>query len=156
MVVNADKIGGPSSPDNDPRITSAGHIVRKFKLDELVQLLNVLAGDMSLVGPRPQIAKYVEEHYTENERKVFNAKPGITDWASIWNAHEGTFLAKFENAEEAYAKYIHPTKIALQLKYVEDCSLWDDMKILAYTPLRVLRPRWQPRELRSYPQLQDA
>ncbi len=153
MVPNADTIGGPSTSDNDPRVTRSGRVIRKCKLDELSQLINVLRGDMSLVGPRPQVSSYVEANYTDAEREVFNVRPGITDWASIWNSDEGAFLACFEDPDEAYTEYVHPTKIQLQLEYVGKHSLWIDLKVLVYTLYRIARPQWSPRELEMYPRL---
>lgn len=155
MVVNADALGGPSTSDSDPRVTRSGRTIRKLKLDELSQLINVLLGDMSLVGPRPQVAAYVEANYTEDEKAVFRVRPGITDWASIWNSDEGAFLAHFDDPDEAYTKYIHPTKIQLQLDYVREHSLWIDLKIIFYTLFRIVRPLWLPRELKPYGTLAD-
>src|SRR5687767_5464030 len=83
MVINADQLGGASTADGDPRITSIGRLLRKTKLDELPQLLNVLAGDMSFVGPRPEVQQYVDM-YTEEEKAILTVRPGITDWASLW------------------------------------------------------------------------
>lgn len=153
MVINADSIGGPSTSDKDPRVTRSGRKIRKYKLDELAQLINVLWGDMSLVGPRPQVASYVDAIYTDAEKLVFNVRPGITDWASIWNSDEGAFLSRFHDPDEAYAKYIHPMKIELQLEYVRNHSMWVDLKILVYTLYRIARPEWVPHELKKYPTL---
>ena len=155
MVANADAIGGHSTADNDPRVTRSGRLIRKLKLDELSQLINVLRGEMSLVGPRPQVSSYVEANYSEAEKVVFSVRPGITDWASIWNSDEGAFLAHFQDPDDAYAQYIHPTKIQLQLYYVENHSLWIDIKIIFYTLYRILRPQWLPGELHAYGTLMD-
>lgn len=151
MVVNAEQVGGPSTSDLDPRITSIGRFMRKFKLDELPQLLNVLRGDMSLVGPRPQVPDYVAR-YGDEERAVLQVRPGITDWASIWNSDEGAILAMHPDPDRAYDELIHPTKMRLQLLYVHHNSLWVDIKIIAYTLYRLVRGDWVPREIRDYPQ----
>ncbi|HOX22310.1 MAG TPA: sugar transferase, partial [Elusimicrobiales bacterium] len=92
MVVNAEKIGASSTSDDDARITRIGKLLRKLKLDELPQLFNVLSGDMSFVGPRPEVQKFVDM-YTEEEKAILTLRPGITDWASLWNADEGKVLA---------------------------------------------------------------
>ena len=132
MVVNADKIGGPSTADDDPRITKIGKLLRKYKLDELPQLINVLKGEMSIVGPRPEVAYYVNM-YTDEEKAILNVKPGITDWASIWDSDEGAILAGSEDPEKAYMEKIRPTKIKLQLKYVKERSFLVDLKIIFMT-----------------------
>jgi lipopolysaccharide/colanic/teichoic acid biosynthesis glycosyltransferase len=87
MVVNAENIGGPSTADDDPRITGIGKFIRKYKLDELPQLINVLKGEMSVVGPRPEVPFYVNM-FTEEEKAILSVRPGITDWASLWNPDE--------------------------------------------------------------------
>ncbi|MCA9232417.1 MAG: sugar transferase, partial [Planctomycetales bacterium] len=155
MVINADQIGGPSTSDEDPRITGIGRLMRKFKLDELPQLLNVLAGDMSLVGPRPQVLDYVAR-YSEEEKTVLQVRPGITDWASIWNSDEGAVLAGHADPDKAYDELIHPTKMKLQLLYAQQHSMWVDLKILAYTFFGLVRRGWIPLELRDYPQPGEA
>ena len=151
MVLNADKIGGASTSDRDPRITTCGHFLRRFKLDELPQLINVVLGDMSLVGPRPQVLSYVEQRFTAEERKILDVRPGITDWASIWNADEGAILARFPDPDRAYDELIHPTKSQLQLRYVREHTVLTDVKIIFYTLLRVVRKNWVPVELREVP-----
>jgi lipopolysaccharide/colanic/teichoic acid biosynthesis glycosyltransferase len=155
MVVNADKLGGPSTSDSDPRVTRSGRFIRRFKLDELAQLINVLLGDMSLVGPRPQVLDYVETYYTPEEKEVLKVRPGITDWASIWGLEEGAFLAHFSDPDDAYVKHIHPTKLKLQLAYARSHTLWTDLKILACTMRRMLRADWLPPELEPYGRLMD-
>ncbi len=129
MVVNADKIGGPSTPDDDPRITRIGRRLRKYKLDELPQLLNVLLGEMSLVGPRPEVKRYTDM-FTPEERTILTVRPGITDWASIWNPDEGSVLAGAVDPEAAYLELIRPTKVRLQLRYVKEQSFFTDLRIL--------------------------
>lgn len=151
MVMNAECIGGFSTSDRDPRITPIGKFMRKCKLDELPQLLNVLRGEMSLVGPRPQVPEYTK-NYTEDEKEIFHVRPGITDWASIWNSDEGAVLALHEDPDQAYDDLIHPIKVQLQLKYVHEQSLYSDIKILISTILCIFFRTWLPAELRQYPQ----
>jgi lipopolysaccharide/colanic/teichoic acid biosynthesis glycosyltransferase len=129
MVINADRIGGPSTPEDDPRITRIGRKLRKYKLDELPQLLNVFLGEMSLVGPRPEVKRYTDM-FTEEEKAILSVRPGITDWASIWNCDEGGILAGAANPEAAYLELIRPTKVKLQLRYVRKQSLVTDLRIL--------------------------
>ena len=150
MVANAERIGGPSTSDMDPRISSVGRLMRKYKLDELPQLINVIRGEMSLVGPRPQVPEYVAR-YSDEERLVLQVRPGITDWASIWNADEGAILALHADPDRAYDELIHPTKMRLQLMYVRHHSLWVDVKIIVYTLLKLARKSWLPPEIRDYP-----
>lgn len=132
MVVNAEKLGGPSTTNNDPRITKIGQLLRKYKLDELPQFINVLKGEMSFVGPRPEVQHYVEM-FTEEEKDILNVRPGITDWASLWNPDEGAILAGSLDPEKAYMEKIRPQKIKLQLKYVREQSFWSDLKIIFLT-----------------------
>jgi lipopolysaccharide/colanic/teichoic acid biosynthesis glycosyltransferase len=139
MVVHADRIGGPSASDSDPRITRIGRTLRRYKLDELPQLINVLKGEMSLVGPRPEVRHYTDQ-FTEEEQAILSVRPGITDWASIWNADEGALLAGAEDPEHVYATRIRPTKLRLQLKYVREQSFFTDLKIIFLTALAVARP----------------
>jgi len=139
MVVNAENIGGASTSDDDPRITRTGKFIRKYKLDELSQLINVLLGDMRLVGPRPEVPYYVEK-YTDEEKAILTVRPGITDWATIWNADEGAVLAGSPDPEAAYEQLIRPTKIRLQLKYIRKRSFLVDIKILFLTFLAMIRP----------------
>lgn len=132
MVINADRMGGPSTADDDPRITPIGHFLRKYKLDELPQLFNVLRGEMSFVGPRPEVPEYVAL-LSERERAILSVPPGITDWATLWNPDEGTVLAGCADPERAYLEIIRPRKIALQLEYVKRHSFRIDLVILFRT-----------------------
>jgi len=132
MVINAEKLGGPSTADDDPRITKVGKLIRKFKLDELPQLINVLKGEMSVVGPRPEVQMYVDM-FTEEEKAILSVRPGITDWASIWNPDEGAILAGSSDPEKTYMEKIRPEKMRLQLKYVMEGSFWVDLKIILWT-----------------------
>ena len=140
MVVNAEKLGGPSTPDDDPRINRIGRKLRKHKLDELPQLFNVFLGDMSLVGPRPEVRRYTEM-FTPEERAILSVRPGITDWASIWNPDEGSILAGAADPETAYLELIRPTKVKLQLKYVREQSVATDLRILWETMMVLVNPR---------------
>jgi lipopolysaccharide/colanic/teichoic acid biosynthesis glycosyltransferase len=150
MVVNADKIGGPSTSGDDPRVTRSGRFVRKCKLDEVSQLINVFFGDMSLVGPRPEVVDKAE-NFDAEARKTLAVRPGITDWASIWNSDEGGVLAGAPDPDAAYEKVIFPTKLKLQLYYLQSRSFLGDIKIILYTILRILRKNWTPAELKDYP-----
>ena len=132
MVVGAEKLGGPSTADDDSRITPLGKFLRKHKLDELPQLINVLKGDMSFVGPRPEVERYVNM-YTEEERAILTVRPGITDWATLWNPDEGAVLAGTPDPERIYVQKIRPEKLRLQLEYVRNRTFWLDLAILAQT-----------------------
>jgi lipopolysaccharide/colanic/teichoic acid biosynthesis glycosyltransferase len=139
MVVNADRIGGPSTAADDPRLTRVGHSIRKYKLDEIPQLINVVRGDMSLVGPRPEVQHYVDM-YSPEERQLLSVRPGITDWASIRYRNEGDILRGAEDPELAYMEKIRPGKIRLGLEYVRRQSLLTDIKILAQTARAIFVP----------------
>jgi lipopolysaccharide/colanic/teichoic acid biosynthesis glycosyltransferase len=136
MVANADKIGGPSSSSDDPRITRAGNFLRHHKLDELPQLLNVIRGEMSLVGPRPEVIDEVRL-YTAEERQLLQIQPGITDWASIRFRNEGEILRGSSDPHQAYRERIRPEKIRLGLAYVHNHSFATDCQIILET-LKVL------------------
>jgi lipopolysaccharide/colanic/teichoic acid biosynthesis glycosyltransferase len=136
MVVDAEKLGGSCTYEGDPRVTRTGSRLRKFKLDELPQLFNVLVGDMSLVGPRPEVQEYVQM-FTLEERAILSVRPGITDWASIWDRDEAKALAGSPDPERTYREVIRPEKIRLQLEYVRRRSFLTDLTILLET-LRVL------------------
>jgi lipopolysaccharide/colanic/teichoic acid biosynthesis glycosyltransferase len=149
MVVNAESLGGSATAADDQRLTSIGKFLRRYKLDELPQLLNVLAGDMSLVGPRPEVQKYVGL-YSPEEQAILSVRPGITDWASIWNSNEAAVLEGSRDPEKAYEELIRPTKITLQLLYVRNHSLLMDLKILLHTGLKLINEDWIPKELKPY------
>ena len=136
MVVNADRLGGPSTSDDDPRITRAGRWLRRSKLDELPQLLNVVKGEMSFVGPRPEVAQEVAL-YSAEERALLSLRPGITDWASIRFRDEGAILRGAADPHEAYRRMIRPEKMRLALEYARTASLATDCKIMVAT-LRAL------------------
>lgn len=137
MVVDAEKLGASSTSDDDARITKIGRFLRRYKLDELPQLINVLNGDMSLVGPRPEVKKFTDL-YTEEEKLILSVRPGITDWASIWNPDEGAILAGSPDPDRDYLEKIRPEKIRLQLKYVRERSFWTDIRILFLTLKTIL------------------
>jgi lipopolysaccharide/colanic/teichoic acid biosynthesis glycosyltransferase len=142
MVANADKSGVMSTNAQDQRITRTGHFIRKFKLDEFSQLLNVLKGDMSLVGPRPEVQKFVDL-YTEEQKAILGLRPGITDWSSIKFHNEPEIIAAsgIVDADEAYAKLIRPEKLRLQLKYLRERNLLIDCKIIICTIVSIVTTR---------------
>lgn len=139
MYVNSDKLGLLTVGGRDSRITSVGYYLRKFKLDELPQLFNVLIGDMSIVGPRPEVRKYVDL-YTSEQQKVLSVRPGITDWASIIYRDENVILEKSENPEYDYIHLILPDKIKYNFIYIENKSLKEYFKIIFNTFWRIVYP----------------
>ena len=132
MVVDADKSGVVSSSENDMRITPIGHKIRKYKLDELIQLWNVLIGDMSLVGPRPNV-KDETDLYTNVEKELFSVRPGITDFSSIVFSDEGDILKGKDNPDLVYNQLIRPWKSRLGLIYIKNQSFLLDIKMITYT-----------------------
>ena len=138
MVVDADKKGLITVGGRDPRITRSGYFIRKYKLDELPQLINVLVGDMSLVGPRPEVRKYVEL-YTDEQQKVLSVKPGITDYASIEYMDENEILGKSNDPEKTYIEEIMPEKIKYNMKYINNKNLFEYFKIIFLTVLKIVR-----------------
>ena len=155
MVTNAETLGGSSTSAQDKRITASGQFIRRYKLDELSQLINVLIGDMSLVGPRPEILSYTSR-YSGELPEIFTVRPGITDWASIWNADEGGVLAGAPDPDRAFEVLIQPTKLQLQLRYVRNATLRTDIKIIFYTLRRIVDPAFYPPELADVPPLTPA
>lgn len=131
---------GQLTVGKDNRITRIGRFLRKYKLDELPQLFNVLNGTMSLVGPRPEVRKYVE-FYTEEQQKVLSVKPGITDIASIQFADENDLLAECDDPEKKYITEIMPAKLRLNLQYMAEQSFLTDLKVLALTFFRIFLKR---------------
>ena len=131
MIKNADKIGLGITSNSDSRITPVGKILRKTKLDELPQLINVLKGDMSLIGPRPELLKYIN-HFKEDYSFILNIRPGITDYASMQFKNEEAIINSSDN-ESFYLKEILPSKITLYKKYIREMGLYTDFKILFYT-----------------------
>ena len=136
MKQNSD-IKGLLTIGKDSRITRIGHYLRKSKLDEIPQLINIIRGDMSVVGPRPETPNYVEL-YTEEQQKVLNVRPGLTDYASLEFINESETLAKHDDPEKAYIETIMPQKLSLNLQYIRDQSLLIDIKIIFKTLLRIL------------------
>lgn len=137
MKNRADQQGLLTVSDRDPRITGIGAFLRRYKLDELPQLLNVMVGDMSLVGPRPEVRRYVDL-YTEEQKRVLNVRPGITDPASILYAEENKLLSAAENPEAHYIKVIMPEKLRINLNYISERSFGRDLAILFRTVARIL------------------
>ena len=132
MVVDAERLGGALTVGDDPRITAVGRVLRGLKLDELPQLLNILAGEMSLVGPRPEMARYVAR-YTEGERRVLDLVPGVTDPASLEYRDEAAILAARPDPEKAYVEEIVPHKIRLNLEYAGRATRRSDVAIILRT-----------------------
>jgi len=137
MVVGAEEMGGPSTPIDDPRLTKVGKFLKKFQLDELPQLINVLKGEMSLVGPRPEVKMYIDMMKEEERKTIFSVLPGITDLASLLNFKEGEILKGSPDPEKTYMEKIRPKKIQLQIEYVKNRSFWLDLKIIFKTILKV-------------------
>jgi lipopolysaccharide/colanic/teichoic acid biosynthesis glycosyltransferase len=138
MRTDSDKKGLLTVGGHDSRITRMGYFVRKYKIDELPQLLNVLLGDMSLVGPRPEVRKYVDL-YNDEQKQVLTVKPGITDYASIEYSNENELLGKAENPEQVYINEIMPDKLKLNLKYIAEQSMATDLKIIFKTIGKIIK-----------------
>lgn len=137
MFIGSDKKGLLTVGNRDPRVTKVGYFLRKYKLDELPQLINVLLGNMSFVGPRPEVRHYVN-FYSESDLKILSVKPGITDYASIHFRNEVELLKESENPEKFYIEHILPKKIALNKKYIEQNNLLIDIKIILKTLLTII------------------
>lgn len=137
MVVDAEKLGRQITVGNDNRITKIGAFLRKYKLDELPQLINVFKGDMSLVGPRPEVPRYVKL-YNEEQKKVLEVKPGITDLASIRYRDENELLGEAENPDEFYINTIMPDKLALNLEYISKNNVFLDIYIILKTIIKCI------------------
>ncbi|GAA3788302.1 sugar transferase [Corallibacter vietnamensis] len=132
MYVGSDKKGLLTVGDKDPRVTNVGYFLRKYKLDELPQLINVFIGNMSFVGPRPEVRKYVD-YYSNSDKEILSVKPGITDYASIEFRDEAELLKTTNNPEKLYLETIMPQKIILNKKYINDVSIFNDFKIIVKT-----------------------
>ena len=139
MVQNADKIGGPSTAGDDPRLTRMGKFLKKFQLDELPQLINVIKGEMSIVGPRPEVPFYVDMMTEEEKRVILSVRPGMTDWASLWNFHEGEILRGSADPEKTYQEKIRPEKMRLQMEYVRERNFLVDVNIILQTVLKIFQ-----------------
>jgi len=137
MVADAEKKGGPSTALNDSRLTKSGKFLRKYKIDELPQVLNVLKGDMSIVGPRPQVEEYTRL-YNDEEQIILSVRPGLTDFASIKFVNLDQILGD-ESVDDKYLKEIEPVKNKLRIKYVVEHSFWVDLEIIFMTLLQLLR-----------------
>jgi lipopolysaccharide/colanic/teichoic acid biosynthesis glycosyltransferase len=137
MYPAADKLGNLTIGSRDPRITRIGYWLRKYKLDELPQLFNILRGEMSFVGPRPEVRKYVNM-YTLEQLQVLKVRPGLTDWASIAYFNESDLLAHSSKPEQLYIEKIIPSKLSINLAYIKQQSLWTDIKVICQTIKRVV------------------
>ena len=138
MIVNAEKMGIITIGERDPRITNSGYFLRKYKLDELPQLINVLKGEMSFVGPRPEVRKYVEM-YNQEQLKILTVKPGITDYASIEYINEDEILGKSFNPEKTYIEEIMPQKIKYNMKYINNKTVIEYFKIIFLTIIKIIK-----------------
>ncbi len=138
MHLNADKEGLLTVGGRDPRVTSIGYYLRKYKLDELPQLFNVLFGTMSLVGPRPEVRKYVDL-YSKEQQLVLSVKPGITDYASLEYINENELLANAINPEQTYIDEIMPAKLKLNARYIEQQGFFVDLKIILNTINKIFK-----------------
>lgn len=132
MRLNADKLGLITIGGHDARVTRSGYYIRKYKLDEFPQLINVLKGDMSLVGPRPEVRKYVNM-YTPEQMHVLDVRPGITSLASIRYRNENDILGAAEDPDRCYIEQVMPDKLTIDLEYVSQASLWNDIKLIFAT-----------------------
>lgn len=139
MVTGAEKLGGPSTAKDDPRLTKIGKFLKKFQLDELPQLISVLRGEMSFVGPRPEVPIYVKMMTEEEKRIILSVRPGMTDLASLWNFHEGEVLKGSSDPEKTYMEKIRPEKLRLQIECVKKQSFWLDLKIIFKTLLKIFK-----------------
>lgn len=138
MRMGADQMSLITIGDRDPRVTRAGYYIRKYKLDELPQLWNVLAGEMSLVGPRPEVRRYVDL-YTPEQRIVLSVRPGITDYASIEYIDENRLLAQSKDPDKTYVEEIMPAKIALNIRYINHHTFGEYIKLIILTLYKIIR-----------------
>lgn len=138
MKLGSEAKGQLTVGGRDPRITKVGHVLRRTKMDELPQLFNILAGDMSLVGPRPEVPKYVSL-YTAEQRQVLNVRPGLTDYASLEYFEENKLLGASDDPERTYIEEVMPAKLALNLKYIQEMGIKTDLLILLRTARRIVR-----------------
>lgn len=139
MVSDADKKGGYSTAADDPRLTKTGNFLKKYQLDELPQLINVLIGEMSFVGPRPEVRFYVNMMSEQEKNIILSVLPGMTDLASLWNFHEGNILKGSSDPEKTYQEKIRPEKIRLQIKYVKEKTFVKDIEIILKTILKIFK-----------------
>jgi lipopolysaccharide/colanic/teichoic acid biosynthesis glycosyltransferase len=143
MVEDAELRGGAITSRGDPRVTTIGRLLRRTKIDELPQLINVLNGDMSLVGPRPEVARYVEMFH-DDYRRILTVRPGITDLASMKYRHEAELLGCATDADKEYVGRILPDKIRLAREYVHRATFWFDVALVLRTLAAILRPASDP------------
>jgi lipopolysaccharide/colanic/teichoic acid biosynthesis glycosyltransferase len=146
MVVDAPQRGGPLTTGGDSRVTSVGAVLRKLKIDELPQLINVLKGDMSIVGPRPEVPEYVDRFQRDYE-VILQIRPGITDLASLKYADEARLLSNFENPQEAYVRQVLPDKIRLAREYLRRSSFIFDIHVVVKTLLKLIHLTGSPKDL---------
>lgn len=139
MVVNAEQLGLRITAGHDPRITRSGRLLRRSKLDELPQLFNVLRGEMSLVGPRPEVAEYVAHYPVQIRDKVLSVPPGITDRASIEYRDESRLLGESDNPQLTYVEQVLPRKLQYYVRYVDERSLWGDLLLILRTVAAIIR-----------------
>ncbi len=137
MRINSEKGGQITVGSRDPRVTKVGWYLRKFKLDELPQLINILKGEMSVVGPRPEVPKYVAL-YSTDQKRVLEVKPGLTDYASIEYLDESTLLGKSDDPEATYIQEIMPSKLKLNLRYIDEMGMFTDVKLIVRTLLKIV------------------
>jgi lipopolysaccharide/colanic/teichoic acid biosynthesis glycosyltransferase len=138
MVVNAEKQGARITAGRDSRITGIGRVMRKTKIDELPQLINVFLNQMSLVGPRPELPDYVEKWSREDQNIILSIKPGMTDYASLIYSNEQAVLGVSKNPDKTYLEEVMPNKLALYRKYVQEKSVWLDLRIIIATILKLI------------------
>ena len=139
MVTDAESKGLKITVGRDPRITNSGHFIRKYKIDELAQLINVVNGTMSLVGPRPEVQEYINEYPKSIKDKVLSVKPGITDYASIEFKDENSMLEGVENPNDVYINEILPIKQKYYIQYVDEQSVWLDIKLIFKTIIAIIK-----------------
>lgn len=138
MRVGADKMGLITVGGHDPRVTRSGYFIRKYKLDEFPQLINVFIGDMSLVGPRPEVRKYVDL-YTSEQMQVLDVRPGVTSWASIRYRNENELLEKVEDSDQYYINVVMQDKLAIDLEYIRNVSFGYDIRLVFQTFWEIIR-----------------
>ena len=138
MYIGSDRFCLLTVGSRDKRITKIGYWLRKYKIDELPQLFNILKGEMSFVGPRPEVEKYVA-CYDDSQKRVLTVKPGITDWASIQFIDENQLLENTPDPEQYYIKNILPIKVTQNLKYIDHHNIWIDLKIISFTLKSIIR-----------------
>lgn len=137
MIPNADKKGQLTVGGRDPRITRIGYFLRKYKLDELPQLVNILKGDMSIIGPRPEVPKYVAM-YSTDQKRVLSVRPGLSDYASLEYINENEVLEKYDDPEKGYIEEVMPKKLELNLRYIADQSVKTDLLLMWRTFVRII------------------